>query len=154
MISPSYSTRYLTSRSLQRAAKITPLVMKAEIASAMAMKQRAIVLSSGTYSTAYLQHAARQRIPHRGLYSLAAPAPPDSPFIINAQSGGLRAHWQTRVVVVRDGTSLTLFNTDPKAKFMLGTVKMMFRPILQAVGAYERGPRLNRLAAAKSAALK
>lgn len=152
MITTSYSTTYLTSRAKARAVNVTRNVLRAERAGAEAMKVRAIQLSSGSYSTAYLRQQSRLR--GFGLYSIASPAPPDSPFIINAQTGGVRSHWQTRLVITGDGTSITLFNTDPAAKFLLGTTKAILRPILQAVSAYERGPRFNRLAAAKSAAFK
>lgn len=152
MIETSFSTTYLTHRSRQRVSLMTRNIYRAERANAEAYKRRAIQLSSGTYSTAWLQQQARRR--HAGLYSVASPAPPDSAFIINAQSGSLRRHWQTRLVVTADGTSITLYNTDPAAKFMVGTPTMILRPILQAVSAFERGPRLQRLGAAKSASFK
>jgi len=151
MIETSYSTTALTLRSRQRIGRLTRNIFRAERANADAYKRRAIQLSSGRYTTAWLRQQARLR--GFGLYSVASPAPPDSPFIINVQSGSLRNHWQTRLVTTPDGTSITLFNTDPTAKFLTGTPTTILRPILQAVSAFERGPRLNRLAAAKTAAL-
>jgi hypothetical protein len=152
MIETSYSSTALTLRSRQRALKLTSNLLRAERANAEALKRRAIQLSSGNYSAAWLRQQARLR--GFGLYSVASPAPADSAFIINSQSGSLRSHWQTRIVVTADGTSISLWNTDPKAKFMLGTPTMIFRPIMQAVSAFERGPRFTRLAAAKSASFK
>jgi len=152
MIETSYSTQYLTLRSRQRRALMSRNIYRAERLNADALKRRAIQLSSGPYTTTWLRQQARLR--GFGLYSVASPAPPDSPFIINAQGGGIRNHWQTRLVPTADGTSLTLFNTDPAAKYLLGTPTMIFRPILQAVAAFERHARFQRLAAAKSASFK
>jgi hypothetical protein len=158
MISPQFSTKFNTLRWRQRELQLTRSLLRAEGANAEALKKRAIILSSGPFTTLMQKAMARAMNKGLGLYSRASPLPPADPSIINAQASGwdaLRNHWQTRVVIKPDGTSVTLWNSSGHAKyFQAGTRLMMVRPILPAVVAAEAGARLQRMARAKSAALK
>lgn len=154
---PQFSPQYMTARYRQRMQALTTGIFRAERESAQAMRKTAIRLSSGPFSTAWLQAAARQRPGRRGLYSKADPAPPLPAFMINNQSKGfdsLRAHWQTRVMARPDGTALTLWNSSGHAKYLfLGTRTSISRPILQEVQRLEGEARRQRLIEAKTRAL-
>lgn len=118
------------------------------------MKLQAIRLSHGELKTKQLRRLAKQVNRGRGLYSQASPVPPMNPGILNLQTGRLARSWQTRLTFQADGTQVTLFNTARYAKFMLGTVKMIARPILEEVIHLEKDARLRRLWMAKTGALK
>ena len=157
MLSVTFSNRNraaLTARWRQRAAELSNAVIKAENQSAFAMKQQAIRLSHGPMKTADLAKLAREVNRGYGLYGTRSPMPPMDPAVVNLQSGRLSRSWQTRLVLKPDGTSVTLWNTTPYAKYLLGTRKMIPRPILQKVIELERAARLHRLAKANSRALK
>lgn len=141
-----YSTQKLTARMRQRIAAITPAVLAAEQLSGKALVHRAKALSSGFLKTKTL---AAMGHPYR-----YGGDPPIDPSIINAQAGSLRDQWQFRLTFTSSGSRLTLFNTSGHARFMLGTDRMIPRPILHAVARLEEGARFQRLRAAKTAALK
>lgn len=151
---PKFSTSALTVRWANRRGAVTMAILRAEESSAHAAKTTAIRLSHGPLKTEHLQRMAREFNKGRGLYSTAAPAPPMNPAIVNLQSGRFSRSWQTRVTWNGAGTSMTLWNTAPYAKFLLGTNKTIARLILQEVVRQERAARQNRLREAKSRALK
>ena len=88
------------------------------------VKQNAVSLSQGTISAA----ALRRYSP--GLYSRARAANPGFDAVLNRQTGLLAASWRMQVWAMSDKTTVTVFNTAPYSGFMLGTVKMRPRPIL------------------------
>lgn len=154
---PRFSTKFNTVRWAQREQALSRFLLRAERESAESMRQTAITLSSGPFSTQWQRQQARLLNKGKGLYSRASPMPPAPDYIINAQSAGfdaLRNHWQTRIVTTPDGTSITLWNSSGHAKYMLGTPTMIPRPILEEVIRRERDGRFKRLAQAKRASMK
>lgn len=63
-------------------------------------------------------------------YSKVAPMPPMKEYIINRQSGTFYASWQMRVLKNAEGIYASVYNTAPWARYMVGTKKMIARPIL------------------------
>lgn len=89
------------------------------------MRAKAIQLSSGSLSTAQLKQKGH---PYARRFPIGFALQPD--FLINAQAGAFKAAWHTRVQETSKGWTITLFNTSPEAKFMMGTKAMRMRPIL------------------------
>lgn len=148
-------TKKSGARFTQRAAALTTAVRQAEEESAMALKRQAIRLSSGPLKTDTLNRLARQVNSGKGLYSTASPSPPLDPAILNRQTGYLSRHWQTIVTWNGDGTTITLFNNAPYAKFLLyGTKLMIARPILQRAHEIGRAIRMDRLKRVMGVTLK
>ena len=54
-------------------------------------------------------------------------------YVINSQSGDLRASWVTRAQKTSKGWTVTLWNTSDHARYMMGTRNMRFRPILEEI---------------------
>lgn len=85
-------------------------------------------LSAGTLTAAALQKAghpyARRRVP--GSAGVAD-------FIINKQSGDFAAAWHSRAQKTRQGWTVTVWNDDKAAAYLMGTSKMRVRPILDEV---------------------
>lgn len=63
-------------------------------------------------------------------YSRRAPMPPKPAYLINRQGGQFRAGWQVRWTRTKDGAVGTVYNRAPHAEYMMGTRKMIPRPIL------------------------
>ena len=159
MLAPQFSSKFNTVRWGQRTAALNRNTLRAERENAESMRQTAIKLSSGPYSTQWQRQQARSVNKGRGLYSKASPMPPGPDYVINAQGSGfdsMRNHWQTRIVIREDGTSITLWNSSGHAKYLLGGEEssMIPRPLLQEVARLEAPGRLKRLAQAKAASLK
>ena len=92
------------------------------------MKAEAEVLSAGSLTTAALRRLGNPYA--RRLPINSAPLPD---YVINMQSGELRASWMTRVQKTRMGWTVTLYNTSDHAKFLMGTRNMRFRPIFKEI---------------------
>lgn len=135
------STKALTLRTRDRGQGISTAILGAERMSADAMVKRARAMSQG-----FLRTRDLRRLGHP--YRIGGD-PPLDPAIINTQTGNLQWRWQARVTIQKDGTQITLWNTARYAKYMLGTRKMMRRPILDTVFRVEQGARLARLEAAR-----
>jgi len=139
---------------IPRGTALYATALREEQKTAQIWKLQAIRLSHGPLKTKKLQSLAWEVNQGRGLYSTAQPAPPMNPAIINLQTGRLSRSWQTRTTAHKDGPRTTLWNTAPYAYKMLGTARMIPRPILQEVFRLEQQPRLRRLAEAKTRALQ
>ncbi len=68
----------------------------------------------------------------RGEYAVRNPRPPQDPGIINQQSGEFRRAWTVREV---EPGKWRLENTSPHAGYMLGTKRMIFRPVIDRIRA-------------------
>ena len=107
-----------TEESFRQAAKSHVLKMKAV----------AEALSAGPLTTNALRslgHPYARRLPIN-----SGPLPD---YIINTQSGDLRASWVTRAQKTRIGWTVTLWNTSDHARYMMGTRNMRFRGILEEI---------------------
>ena len=112
-------------------------------------KAKAIVLSSGTLTTAELRRRGHP-------YARRNPTSP-SPEIINSQSGVFRAAFLTPAPIVGpDGVTARVVNVAPYSGYLAaGTRLMVARPLPQAVQLAVRVRRLARTAGAiRSAFLK
>lgn len=119
----SYQLRYT-----QRARAVTPEVNRAVAEVGTAAMTTARELSSGPLSLKELRGMGHP-------YARRRPFGPGitSPWLINAQSGTFRASWRLVMRTNAKSVSVTVKNTDPKAKKWLtgaGTKKMVGRPIL------------------------
>lgn len=152
MIQVRYNAKRLSALYSQRAFALNQEILEAEQTSAAAIKQEAQDLSSGPFREAYLRKAARKR--GHGLYSQADPAPPGPAGVINEQTGRFKRGWVCKVYISRDGTTITLYNVSPYSRFMLGTARMIPRPIHQLIASRQRAARVLRLAQAKTRALR
>lgn len=113
-------------------------VIAAENASADEALKLFTKLSSGGISTKRLRLMGHP-------YARRAPQSLD-PSVINAQSGKFRDSWKkTSARMMGRDLSTSVVNTDKTAKYMLGTNRMIARPIDQAVAAMMRPRRLARL---------
>lgn len=123
----------LIARCRKRAALITPEMMKAERDNLEIMKREAIRLSS---ATAF-------KLPNKDHpYSTRNPHPPLPPYWINIQSaGGFATKWRVRLIKTPSGSTGSLWNAAPYAKYMLGTSRMIQRPILQRMAKRVRDRR-------------
>lgn len=74
-------------------------------------------------------------------YAVRNPRPPVRAHIINRQSGALYGAWRVNVKKNPDGITCTVMNTAPWAKYMLGTKKMIARPILDEAVARTKAER-------------
>lgn len=65
-------------------------------------------------------------------YAKRNPFPPVRPHILNRQNGLLHRSWLVRVRRYGDGSTASVVNTAPYAKYMTaeGTTKMIGRPVL------------------------
>lgn len=63
-------------------------------------------------------------------YAKRDPRPPVKAHIINRQSGTFYASWQMRVLKNSEGIYASVYNSAPWARYMVGTKKMIARPIL------------------------
>jgi hypothetical protein len=63
----------------------------------------------------------------KGRFRGGLPAPP---FVINNQGGDLNRSWRSRVVVIAGNAVGTVYNIALHARYMMGTKKMIARPIL------------------------
>lgn len=126
----------LIARWRKRAALVTPEMMEAERENLQTMKKEAIRLSS---ATAF-------RLPNSDHpYSTRDPHPPIPPYWINIQSaGGFVTKWRVRLIKTPSGATGSLWNTAPYAKYMLGTSRMIQRPILQRMAKRVRDRRSKR----------
>ena len=155
MITTTFSTAKTTVRYKQRIQEMGRAVLRAERENADVRKRWAVILSSGSTSTATLEQM-RQLNGGRGPYSRLSPMPPSPPYIVNKQSkgfGSISQMWQVRITATADGTQVTLYNTSPHASMMFGTVYAIPRPLLQAVTTATRDRCYKRLADVKSKAL-
>lgn len=122
--------------------------------SAERLKRRAIQLSSGGYSTAQLQQMARVLNGGKGLYSKASPMPPLDLALLNAQSGLVRASWQSTFVKVSGGNQVTLSNSAPYFNaLMQGTATTLARTTLDVLQREESSVRQTRMTQAKRQAM-
>ena len=128
-------------------ARLWKELKKAETATLKDALTVAIKQSSGGYSQGQLDAMGNP-------YGHLRPHPLD-PAIINAQTGVFRASWLTEGPS-RQGMALRsrLFNTDPKSRFLLGTKKMIPRPVALAVLKQIKGRRVARIKAAVNAAFQ
>jgi hypothetical protein len=92
------------------------------------MKSVAETLSSGPLSTKSLRWLGHPYSKRLGPNSALLPD-----YVINAQSGEFRASWVCRAQKTQIGWTITLYNTSAHAKFMMGTQRMRFRPILDEI---------------------
>lgn len=93
------------------------------------LKRAAESLSQGPMTTAQLS----QYKP--GFYSTSRTGDVYSDAVINQQTGRLRNSWYSGVGTFSGHVTVTVWNTSPEAKFMLGTSKMRKRDILgRAIG--------------------
>ena len=118
----------LAARKRILAGKTEERFRQAAQAHALKMKEVAEVLSAGPLTTNALRslgHPYARRLPIN-----SGPLPD---YIINSQSGDLRASWVTRAQKTRIGWTVTLYNTSDHARFMMGTRSMRFRPILEEI---------------------
>lgn len=127
----------LTARMRARIENFPAAVRRAEEQSGVAFVKRARTLSQGGFASKILTQMGH---PYR-----IGGSPPHDPAIINMQSGRLASSWQFRVSPQAGEIQLTVFNTAPYAKFMLGTRMMITRPILQRVYELEQPARIQRL---------
>ena len=89
------------------------------------MREAAELLSRGTLSP---QDKKRMGYPYSSRLPANSSTLPD--YIINQVTGKFAQSWQTRVQQTRQGWTISLLNTSPEAKFMMGTKAMRTRPIL------------------------
>ena len=118
----------LASRKRILAGKTEERFRRAAQAHAAKMKFVAEALSAGPLTTNALRslgHPYARRLPIN-----SGPLPD---YIINTQSGDLRASWVTRAQKTSKGWTVTLWNTSDHARFMMGTRNMRFRGILEEI---------------------
>ena len=116
-------------------------LVAAEAVTLQEAKARAILLSSGTLSTAELRRRGHP-------YARRNPTSPN-PQIINAQTGVLRAAYMTPPpVATASGVTASVVNVAPYSGYMRGTRLMVARPLPQAVQLAVRVRRLARTAGA------
>lgn len=135
----SVTTKYTSAASnwKRRITNFIPAIRNAEEEAGKKAVQRAYQLSQGSFSTQALRKLGNP-------YKIAG-SPPFDPAIINRQTGLFAGSWRYMVVPTTDGTELRVFNIAPYSIYMLGTVKMIARPILDAIQQKERESRLQRL---------
>jgi len=92
------------------------------------MKFVAEALSAGPLTTAALRKLGN---PYARRLPVNSGPLPD--YVINSQSGDLRASWVTRAQKTSKGWTVTLYNTSDHARYMMGTRSMRFRPILEEI---------------------
>ena len=108
-----------------------------------AVTQQARTLSKGPISTAELSKYKP------GMYSTKRPARPAFDAIINAQTGLFAASWHFGTWSFTGHVTVTVYNTAPYAKYMMGTARMRERPILdEAMQKLASGPGAATTAAA------
>ena len=116
-------------------------LVAAEAVTLQEAKARAILLSSGTLSTAELRRRGHP-------YARRNPTSPN-PQIINAQTGVFRQAYTTPPpVATASGVTASVVNVAPYSGYMRGTRLMVARPLPQAVQLAVRVRRLARTAGA------
>jgi hypothetical protein len=95
---------------------------------ALTLKATAEELSSGPLGTHNLRAMGN---PYKRALLAGAAGQPD--YIVNIQSGNFRGSWVTRVQKVGDTWTITLLNTSPESRYMMGTKRARMRPILEEV---------------------
>ena len=116
-------------------------LIAAEAVTLQEAKARAILLSSGTLSTAELRKRGHP-------YARRNPTSPN-PQIINAQTGVFRQAYTTPPpVATASGVTASVVNVAPFSGYMRGTRLMVARPLPQAVQLAVRVRRLARTAGA------
>ena len=116
-------------------------LIAAEAVTLQEAKARAILLSSGTLSTAELRRRGHP-------YARRNPTSPN-PQIINAQTGVFRQAYTTPPPVPSaSGVTASVVNVAPFSGYMRGTRLMVARPLPQAVQLAVRVRRLARTAGA------
>lgn len=130
------------------AAALPKRLVAAEAVTLQEAKARAILLSSGTLSTAELRKRGHP-------YARRNPTSPN-PQIINAQTGVFRQAYTTPPpVATASGVTASVVNVARYSGYMRGTRLMVVRPLPQAVQLAVRVRRLARTAGAiRSAFLK
>ena len=107
-----------------------------------ALTQQARTLSKGPISTAELSEYKP------GMYSTKRPARPAFDAIINAQTGLFASSWHFGTWAFTGHVTVTVYNTAPYAKYMMGTARMRERPILdEAMQKLATGPEAAAIAA-------
>lgn len=104
--------------------------------------------SSGTISTKTLRLMGHP-------YAKRDPQTPLNPAVINKQSGAFKRDWRKARARMAGGVIRgSVVNVDPKAVYMLGTTKMVQRPIDVAVANTMKPRRLSLLRNALARALR
>lgn len=124
-------------------------ITAAEEESARAGREALVERSSGTLTRRDLM-----RMGHP--FAVRAPQTPLDPARINHQKdGSFRDAWeQEPATVTAEAVEVRVVNRDPAAQWMHGTVKMVARPIVDAVRAEQAADRRRRLDEAAADALK
>lgn len=129
----------LIGRWRNRQTRLTPAMRRAENEVMEYAKERAEFYSSGT----------SYKIGRDKGYPYAKNRQPDYPmptlplYYLNMQSGELRNNWAVNTQNTPQGFTSSLWNKMPYSGFMLGTERMVKRPILSKVGEEVRRMRLN-----------
>lgn len=115
----------LAARQRRRSEKYIAEVQEANAQNAGVLMKKAKQFSQRQFvSTAQLR-----RMGHP--YAVRDPRPPVRAHIINRQNGLLYQSWRTsNVRTGTDKTVATVYNTAPYSRYMMGTTKMIARPIL------------------------
>jgi len=84
-------------------------------------------------------------------YAKRRPFPPVRPHILNRQNGEVHRAWLVRVRRYADGSTASVVNTAPYAKYMTaeGTTKMIGRPVLEEALERTRGERASNMRRAR-----
>ena len=126
---------------MKAVAALPKRLVAAEAVTLQEAKARAILLSSGTLSTAELRKRGHP-------YARRNPTSPN-PQIINAQTGVFRQAYTTPPPVPSaSGVTASVVNVAPFSGYMRGTRLMVARPLPQAVQLAVRVRRLARTAGA------
>lgn len=137
-LSVSSNIGSLIGRWRNREQKLTAAVRRAENRVMDYAKERAEF-----YSSASAYKIGRDKgYPYAAIKRADYPAVPLPPYFINMQSGELQKSWAVNTQATPQGFTSSLWNKKEYSRFLLGTSKMIQRPILSRVGQDVRRFRL------------
>jgi len=111
-------------------------------------QQEFVKRSSGTLTSGVLRKMGHP-------YATRSPQTPVDPSIVNDQGGGVRRGWRKAGPRFQNGAYRgSVTNSDPNAQFLLGTKRMVKRPIDTYVAGVMRPKFRNRMRAALREGLK
>jgi len=136
----SYKSNVAQLRALNtlRMKRLLPALQRSEERSGRIIAARARMLSQGPLSSATLRALGHP-------YAMRDPRPPLDPAMVNRQTGRFLSSWKYQTELSGNMVSLFVYNDAPWAKYMLGTRKMIARPILKKLVELEAPARFERL---------
>lgn len=128
---PVSSGTYITSNARNLAAKMRRRSGKYATEVAAAVMENAETVRKQAYNFSRNRYHSLKELRRMGHpYSRRVAAPPKPAHIINRQSGTFRAGWQLRWTRLRDGAVATVYNRAHHSQYMMGTRKMIARPVM------------------------